>query len=148
MNLVMDMINTLVMNQGKVSEGVLMMLNGIINTFPSSMVHYAPQIMQYASFSINSSLEVSDSLSCRMACGLVSDMAHSIENHMSQHLGSIMPLLLNVIQSEMEIDTKTFAINAIGDLCLNSENKFEAFIETALDKVCNAISVVKDNPLN
>lgn len=81
-----------------------------------------------------------------MTAGIISDLAHSVEIGISSHLPAVMPELLNMILSpDIEIDAKTFAINAIGDLCLNTEQHFEPFVEKAMEKITNASKLSLEN---
>ena len=60
-----------------------------------------------------------------MACGLLSDLANSISGHMVPQLPQIMEELFKVIEgNEFDFQLKLLAINAVGDICLATENAF------------------------
>ena len=73
-------------------------------------------------------MESTDGMGCRLACGLVSDLANSIMGAMSAHLQVIMPALqANLQDNSMEPAAKLVAIIAIGDVCLATGGDFTPY---------------------
>ena len=64
-------------------------------------------------------MENCDATGTRLACGLISDLANSIEANIVQWLPQIMECLLRVLgDNSYDSDAKLFAIIAFGDMIL------------------------------
>ena len=69
-----------------------------------------------------------DEMGCRLACGLISDIANSIQDGIVSFLPQIIGALQVTLQGDsFEPGAKLTAIIAIGDVCLASENHFAAY---------------------
>lgn len=69
----------------------------------------------------------------RLACGLLTDIANSIESNICHFLDLIIPALLKVLeQPEYETETKVTAIIALGDIIMQSGEHYDRFLEQTM----------------
>ena len=74
-----------------------------------------------------------DETGCRLACGIISDIANSVATGIVPFLGRILPALQETLQGDsFEPGAKLTAIIAIGDVCLASEEQFTAYAPQVL----------------
>lgn len=84
--------------------------------------------------------------SSRLACGLLSDLAHNIDNAITARLPEIMQCLLLVLRdNSFQPEDKLTAIIAVGDVCLASEHHFEPYIEATMDCLFSAAGMALQN---
>ena len=64
--------------------GGLFILHGLIATVEERIAPKVPAIMQYLTVAVK--MESTDEMGCRLACGLISDIANSIMTNMNAYL--------------------------------------------------------------
>ena len=101
-------------------------MHGLIATVESRIL---PKIGDVIMFLVSAvKMESTDMMGCRMACGLISDIANQIEGEIVQYLQAVMPALFENLQgAQFETDAKLAAIIAIGDICLASGGAFTEY---------------------
>lgn len=75
-------------------------------------------------------MENCDQMGTRVACGLISDLANSIQECMVEYLPYIMPVMQNIlVDNSFDSEVKLIAIVAFGDLSLAvGPNNFYPFL--------------------
>ena len=100
------------------------MIHGLVATVEGRISPHAHGIVDPYLISATR-METSDEQGSRLACGLLSDFANSLSGHMVPELPEVMKALFEVIEGEQfDFSLKLLAINAVGDLCLATENAF------------------------
>ena len=78
-------------------------------------------------------MENVDEMGCRLACGLISDIANSVGSSVVPFLPQVIEALQETLQGDsFEPGAKLTAIIAIGDVCLASETHFIAYSQQVL----------------
>ena len=75
-------------------------------------------------------MENCDQMGTRLACGLISDLANSIQEGMVEYLPYIIPVMQNImVEDNFDSEVKLIAIVAFGDLSLAvGPNNFLPFL--------------------
>lgn len=75
----------------------------------------------------------------RLAIGLLQDLSGNLKEHFGQQLEIVVPLLLEVLRHEyLDVDIKTNAIMALGDICLICEHQFHPYIMQTMQLLVEA----------
>jgi len=123
-------------NHDSCRQGVLFILNGILNTVNQEQcIDLSDTVLNIIDTTvhnkaINGGEYPFDSSSKRLATGLIQDLATAIDKHVSVHLQKITNLLFTILgDNDIGTDVKITAIIAIGDICLVTELSFQPFLE-------------------
>jgi hypothetical protein len=67
-------------------------------------------------------LDSKEGVSCRLSCGIISDLAYGKSEVLVNFLDDFVPSLMNLLpDGEIDRDIKIHSLRALGDLALNCE---------------------------
>ena len=109
-------------------NGGLFILHGLISTVDRRIIPYINKFIEYLVCSMK--MENCDQMGTRVACGLISDLANSIQECIVEYLPYIMPVMQNIlVDNSFDSEVKLIAIVAFGDLSLAvGPNNFYPFL--------------------
>lgn len=117
---------------GKVMNGSLFILQGLVCTVDERITPFVPKFIEYIICSLR--MENCDMMGTRLACGLVSDLSNSIQDGILQWLPKLAECLHKVlVENAFESDAKLVAITAFGDLSLAAgASNFYAYLDPTM----------------
>lgn len=128
-NAVTDLIIKIFQNLQKVTEYGLLAFSGLcVGVQERVPVDKFGQYIKWA-------LEGEDDECCRIACGIVTDIAGALMENVALYIDNFVPNLINVLKNEnRNRQCKIVSIGALGDLCMYSGPQFS---EKYLNDVLN-----------
>ena len=121
----------------KVTSGGLLILHGLIAAVEERIAPRVGGMMRFLLLAVK--MESTDEMGCRLASGLISDIANSVMGQIAEHLQDIMPALqANLKDDSLDPHAKLGAIIAIGDVCLATGGTFTPYAQSALDSFKSA----------
>jgi len=119
LSLFVDLAINIFQSYGKVMNGSLFILHGLISSVNHRITPYLPKFIDYIVCSMR--MENCDQMGTRVACGLISDLANSIGESIVQFLPPIMEVMQRIlVDNSFDSEVKLIAIIAFGDLSLAS----------------------------
>ena len=119
------------------TSGGLLILHGLIAAVEGRIAPRVGGMMQFLLLAVK--MESTDEMGCRLASGLISDIANGVMGQIAGHLQDIMPALqANLKDDSLDPHAKLGAIIAIGDVCLATGGTFTPYAQSALDSFKSA----------
>ena len=98
-------------------NGALYIIHALIVAVETRIAAHLPRFMQYLLCSMK--MENCDAMGTRVACGMISDLANTMEEGITQWLPQIMECLLRILMdNSFDSEVKLIAIIAFGDVSL------------------------------
>lgn len=122
---IVAMVISIFKQHGSVTEAGLIILNGLASGCPH--VLELGEIVQY----LKHALDSKEGVSCRLSCGIISDLAYGKPETIANYLDDFVPSLMGLLpNAEIDRDIKVHSLRALGDLALNCTEKYsEKFLQ-------------------
>eukprot|EP00826_Nyctotherus_ovalis_P005314 TRINITY_DN1119_c0_g1_i11.p1 TRINITY_DN1119_c0_g1~~TRINITY_DN1119_c0_g1_i11.p1 ORF type:complete len:656 (+),score=201.52 TRINITY_DN1119_c0_g1_i11:709-2676(+) len=125
-------------------EGMLA-LSGLIIAVGKDFLPHMEAFGPYLVYGLKS---YNEAALCRISVGCVADLARTLEENMSQYLGQLMPILLELLRSgDTDRGVKLVVISVLSDLALHTGQFFITYLKDILE-IFKSASEVAVQPVN